>query len=147
MGEKWRELYLYSNKISKEELKQFFDQLTKRRHPALRLFDFSYFLSNLPSPLVIKRSDNTIRYYTRETEKVMNMAPLFFPFKVGNEAFFETNKKTNLHIPKIYFFNSENHINLMLKEGINEINFNVIKIFGKYIGYAKGLDRKNLSFY
>lgn len=145
MGEKLRELYLYAARITKDEIKQFLDQLTKRRYPALRLFDFSYFISALPSPLIIKKSDNTIRYYIKE--KAVDMAPLFFPFKIGYEAVLEENRKQDFNFPKIYFFNSENHINLMIKEKITTINFNVVKIIGRYFGYARGYDKNNLPFF
>lgn len=136
------ELFLYSDKVCKDDLMKLFRNLTQTNMPFLGFLDFSYLHSSLPSKIIVQRTKNTLRYFMHDREKVYRLEHLLFPFKLGGKSIIERKQGTIFPFPKLYAFSSENLLNFMIKEDVQEFSFNVRRIFGKYFGIASAINSK-----
>ncbi len=137
---KAKELLLYSEKVSKEEFRNMFGHLTKRSVSLLGILDFSYLWSKLPSPIIVQRTKNTIRFFAEEKKSLMQMSHLLFPFRVGESVTITSEKGSFLPFPRLYVMGSENMLNFLIKEDVVEFTFNIRRIFGKFLGFATSID-------
>ncbi len=147
MAESMRELLFYSEKISCEDIRTLFKNLTSRSVPLFGLVDSSYFFSKIPSSILIKKEGSTLRFYVREDEAVLQLSNLLFPFKLGEAKRVERAKKKLFPLPKVYATSSESLLNFMIKEDILELSFFVRRVLGKFIGTVKAVDSRGRMRY
>jgi len=140
---KVRELLLYNEKVSSEEVTNLFNQVLKAKIPFLGFLDFSDFFSINILEFIITRKINTIQFFVKDKSVLSSLSMLVFPYKISEVEEIEKRKSTIFPFPKLFFlFGDKEFINFMLKEHVEEIHLRIIKIFGKFLGIGSAIDEK-----
>ncbi len=137
-----RELNLYSEKIEAEDVKNFFNRITKSRFPLFGFLELSDILSPNGLTLVIKRNNNTVRFYVREKECLQSISALVFPFKLCETSLLKLSSGSFFPFPRPYIIGGGSHdiIDFMLKESVEQLTLNVTKIMGRFIAIGTTID-------
>ena len=136
---KYTELSIYSPKISSNDFKKFFDRIVRRKIAIFEFVDFSRWFSFSGVKMVVRRYNNTIKFFIRDNDNLYAQSGLFFPFRLHESKKIEKKKSRFWISPK--FISGLNLFDFLIKEKIDEINFRVIKFFGKYYGLGNYVDK------
>lgn len=137
-----RELNLYSEKVDVGEVKNFFNVIVRARFP---LFGFIT-LSDLWSPsafqLMIKRNNNTVRFYLKNKSCLQNLSPLIFPFRLCDTTKITSSGGSFFPFPRFYMINGKQHdlLDFILKENIEELAITISKIGGSFLATGTAID-------
>ncbi len=131
------EIKLYSNKISKNDWKNFFDVIFRRKVPFFDLIDLSTAFPLNEINLIIKKNANTIRIYLKGDLKNKDLSSLIFPLKLGDKKQIEFDGGFALR-PKI--IKNLDLFNFLVKEDILEICITIRPFFGKFMGSGIVID-------
>lgn len=108
--------------------------------PLFEWVDFSRYFSFRGVTLVIKRYNNTVKFFVRdEGNDIYSESALFFPFRLHPPEHVELVLKSKFGI-KTSFVSNENLFNFLIKEHVQEIRLRVIKLFGRYVGFGNFID-------
>lgn len=134
-----RELYLYSEKIETEDVKNLLNQIVKARFPFFGFLDLSGVFSPNAIKLIIKRRKNTVNFYIREKEHLQHLSALMFPFRLSEIMSLGRSEGSFLPFPKLYFIvgGRSDFLDFMLKENIEELTIDITKTLGTF--FAKGV--------
>jgi hypothetical protein len=137
-----RELYLYSEKVEEEDIKNLFNRITRSRFPFLGFLELSDILSFNALTLVVKRTNNTVKFYIKEKECLKNISPLIFPFKMCDPAILQTSSGSYFPFPRVYMISGAKHdlLDFILKENIEQLELNVTKAMGKFTVVGNAVD-------
>ncbi|MEM2963045.1 MAG: DUF87 domain-containing protein [Candidatus Anstonellales archaeon] len=140
--ERVREVLLYSEKISENDVKNFFTQIMKSRLPLFGFLDLSDILSPNIITLIITRKLNTVQFFIHEKKNLDEISMLLFPYKLSDPFDIELSKKSSFFpVPKIYvLIGSQDFLSFLLKEKIDEVHLTILKIFGKFIATGTAID-------
>ncbi|OIO21670.1 hypothetical protein AUJ17_01840 [Candidatus Micrarchaeota archaeon CG1_02_47_40] len=148
MEERVKELHIYSEKVGSDAFRNLFEHLTKRKVPLFGFLDLSYFFSITPAPVIVQRQKNTLKFYIKDRKNLAHLPHLIFPFKLSdNPVKIERKRGSYLPFPNLYFFGPENLLNFMIKADVEEFSCRIVRIFGKYLGFANATEsggKKNL---
>jgi len=139
-----RELVLYSERVEEAEVKNFFDQIVKSKLPFLGFIDLSHILSLNAIGLIIRRKNNTVRFYVRERKGLSNLSALVFPFSLCERGSIGQLTGSFLPFPKLYMLDGGMYdfLDFMLKENIEELSLNITKFLGGFIASGTVTDEK-----
>ncbi|MBI5228064.1 DUF87 domain-containing protein [Candidatus Micrarchaeota archaeon] len=139
-----REMHLYSEKVEEEDVKNLCNRIVKTRFPILGFFDPSDILGINAFQLIIKRDNNTVRFYIKEKERLQNVSPLIFPFRLTDPSLLVTSSGSFFPFPKFYLINGGKNdlLDFILKEGIEQLTLNITKILGGFIVTGTAIDTK-----
>ncbi|MEW6748698.1 MAG: DUF87 domain-containing protein, partial [Candidatus Micrarchaeota archaeon] len=139
-----RELHLYSPNVGEEDVKNLFNLAVRARFPLLGFLDFSGILSVNAIQMIIKRKENTIRIFARESKSLQNLSALVFPYRLCERSSLDLHGKGPLIWPKPYAIDGANHdvLNFILKEDIEEISLWITKAAGRFIAFGSAMDAK-----
>jgi len=128
-----REIHLYSEKVAEDDVKNLFNRMTKSRFPFLGFIELSEILSLGALSLVVKRNNNTVKFYIKEKECLQNISALIFPFRVCDASMLKLSGGSFLPFPRMYMINGASHdlLDFILKENIEQLTLNVTKVLGK----------------
>ncbi len=137
-----RELYLYSEKVDDEDIKNLFNRITRSRFPFLGFLELSDIFSLNALTLVVKRTSNTVKFYTKEKECLKNISPLIFPFKMCDPAILKISSGSYFPFPRLYMISGGKHdlLDFILKENIEQLELNVTKVMGRFIVVGNAVD-------
>jgi len=141
-----REIQFYTEKITEEDIRSLIEQFLKSTLPFLGFIDTRDVFSYNFIYLIIKRRENTITLYVKDTPFVDAIADLMFPFKFSDPFEYKP-EKTQLGINYYIMGGEEDFISFMLKGGIEEIHLKIKKILGSYISTGKVItkDKKSIG--
>ncbi len=133
-----RELHLYSEKISGEDVKNLFNRIVKSRFPLFGFLELSEILSLGAVTFIVKRNNNTVRFYIKEKECLQSISSLVFPFRLCDTTLMKPSTGSYFPFPRLYMISGGKHdmIDLMMKENIEQLTLSITKVAGKFI--AKG---------
>jgi len=143
----YRELSLYSERIDRDEIRTLFDHLTRRGLPFLGFIDMALIFSSIPSPIIVQREQNTLKFYMRDSRKINQLSNLLFPFRLGEKVEIKRAEGKLFPPPQIYFIGKENFLNFLIKEDIMEFSFKVRRILGKFIGTFRAVDANGQRYF
>ncbi|MCX6777388.1 MAG: DUF87 domain-containing protein [Candidatus Micrarchaeota archaeon] len=137
---KVREISLYSEKVSEEDVRHFFNLLIKSRIPRFGFLDFSGVFSINKVKMVIRRQLNTVKFFVKEGRSLHELGMLIFPYKLSDPMEITTKRGSFLPFPKFYLLMGHNDfLSFMLKERIEEVNLSVSKILWKFVSVGTGV--------
>jgi hypothetical protein len=139
-----REMLLYSEKVDAEDMRAFFEQLVKARLPLLGFLDFSGIFSLNAFRLIIRRKNNTVKFYIREKKGLQDMAALVFPFRFGELGEIEEARGKAAILSKFYKINGGRYsfLDFMLKENVEELELSLSKVLGGFVAAGNAIDEK-----
>jgi len=140
-----REMLLYAEKVDEEDIRAFFEQLVKARLPLLGFLDFSGILSLNAFRLIIRRKNNTVKFYIREKKGLQDMAALVFPFRFGEAGEIEEAKGKAAVLSKFYKISGGQYsfLDFMLKESVEELELSLSKVLGGFVAAGTAIDEKS----
>lgn len=129
------ELVLYSNKVSKEEWKQFFTTMLKWKVPGFDFLDFTLLFPFRACEMVFVKKANTIRPFVKgDLERIKNLGPLIFPFRASEDT---KNREEIVSggLPLgLYVLRDLNMFHFLVKEQVQQMNIRVFPLLGKLFG-------------
>ena len=133
---------LYSEKVDAEDVRNLFNRITKSRFPLFGFIDLSDLFSPNGLTLVIKRNDNTVRFYVKEKDCLQSLSALVFPFKLCETTILKLSAGSFFPIPRPYAISGSRHdiLDFMLKESIEQLTLNITKIMGRFIATGTTID-------
>ena len=139
-----RELHLYSPKVEEGDVRNFFNLAVKSRFPLFGFLDFSDFFSPNSINLMLKRKENTLRFYVKEKESLGNLSALVFPYRLCELCSLEPAKGSLFPYPRLYVISGASHdvLDFILKESIEEVRLGVTKVLGMFIAVGTTVDSK-----
>ncbi|MEW5997109.1 MAG: DUF87 domain-containing protein [Candidatus Micrarchaeota archaeon] len=139
-----REMHLYSEKVDEEDMRAFFEQLVKARLPLFGFLDFSGVLSLNAFRLIVRRKNNTVKFYIREKKGLQDMAALVFPFRFAELGEMEQVKGKAAVLSKFYKINGGAYgfLDFMLKENVEELAMDLSKVLGGFVAAGDAIDEK-----
>ena len=137
-----REMHLYSEKIEEEDVKNLFNRIIKTKFPILGFFSPSDILGINAFEIIIKRDSNTVRLYVKEKERLQNVSPLIFPFRLTDPSLLKISSGSFFPFPKLYIINGAKNdlLDFILKEGIEQLSLNITKIVGGFVATGTAID-------
>ncbi len=142
---KVREMHLYSEKVTEEEVHNLFDHILKAKLPLFGFIDFRNLFSLNFVRFIACRQNNTIKFYLKEKRTLQNLSALVFPFRLSEVSELNSVKGRVGIIPKIYLLGGGHEfLGFMMKESIAEMRLKMIRIFWRTfaIGSAVNEDGK-----
>lgn len=129
-----RELHLYAEKVEEEDIKGMFDRIVKAKFPLFGFLSFDDVLSMNAFQFVVKRDNNTVRFYIKEKDSLQNISHLMFPFKMCEPSLIKISSGSYLPFPRIYVINGAKHdlLDFMLKEDVEEVRLGITKVTGGF---------------
>lgn len=137
-----RELHLYAEKVEEDDIKNLFNSIVKAKFPLFGFIDFSDALSLNAFQLLVKRDNNTVRFYVKEKDRLQNISPLIFPFRLCPPSLLTLSSGSYLPFPRFYLINGGQHdlLDFVLKENIEELIINITKISGGFIATGTAIN-------
>jgi hypothetical protein len=144
---KYIEYFIYSEKVTTDDNKNFFNNLISTRAPIFGLIDFSQILSLRGIDLLIQCKGNTLKMYVNDRKNLYLQAPLLFPFKLEKPKDVEI---FNGRIPTgMQFIKSGNMFDYLVKEKVQEFRIKIIRVLGGFYGFGSMVTkdgRKSMVF-
>lgn len=138
---KVREAKLYTEKVGEPEVKNFFNQVVKAKLPLFGFLDFSDLCSVNAVHFIVKRTNNTIKFYVKEKRHLKELSALLFPFRLSDISDIERAPSNTVPSPKFYIIGGGyDFLYFMLKENIREVSLRVSKFMGGFIGFGSATD-------
>ncbi|MGV8176242.1 MAG: helicase HerA domain-containing protein [Candidatus Bilamarchaeaceae archaeon] len=138
---KVREAKLYTEKVGEPEVKDFFNQVVKAKLPLFGFLDFSDLCSVNAVHFLVKRTNNTIKFYVKEKKHLKELSALLFPFRLSETTDVERAPSNAMPSPKFYIIGGGyDFLYFMLKENIKEVSLRVSKFMGGFIGFGSATD-------
>ena len=122
--------FIYSEKISPADNRNFFNNLINTRTPFLGLINFSDILSLHKINLLIRCQGNTLKMYVKNKKNLSIQAPLVFPFRLEKPKPLEIESSG---IPlSVQFITNGNMFDYLVKENTKEFKIRIFKFLGKF---------------
>lgn len=130
-----REVHLYSEKVEDEDVKNLFNRVTKSRFPFLGFIDLTDLFSLNAITIVVKRNNNTVKFYVKEKDCLQNISPLIFPYRMCDPSLLKLSEGSFFPVPRVYVIDGNKHdlLDFILKEKIEQLTLNVTKFMGQFV--------------
>ncbi len=141
---KFSEMAIYSPKISPEDYRRIFDELTRKKIPLFESIDLSRAFSFQGFMLVIQRHNNTIKIFVEDRDGMYAQSSLLFPFRLGKPDNIDFIRASGRSFGA-KFVGAENFFNFLIKENVVQIRVKVMKLFGAYVGFGSYINERGQS--
>lgn len=137
-----RELNLYSEKVDAAEVRNFFNVIVKAKFPLLGFLTLSDVWAPHAFQLIVKRNNNTVRFYVKEKQRLQNISSLIFPFRMCDPSLLTSSEGSYFPFPRFYVISGGRHnlLDFILKENIEELKVNISKVLGGFIATGTAID-------
>ncbi|MFH1222583.1 MAG: DUF87 domain-containing protein, partial [Candidatus Micrarchaeota archaeon] len=141
---KVREANLYLEKVGETEIQNFFNTVVKAKLPLFGFLDFSDMLALNAIQMIVRRQNNTIKFYMKEKPHLRNLTALVFPFRLSEVSDLEPRKGSFFPVPRLFMIDGSRYdlLDFMLKGSIEELVLNVTKFLGGYVVTGSATDEK-----
>ncbi len=138
-----REIHLYSEKVEEDDIKNLFNRIVKSRFPFLGFLDLSDIFSPNALTIMVKRNINTVKLYIKEKDRLQNVSPLIFPFRLCDNSVLKLSDGSFFPFPRIYFINGARHdlLDFVMKENIEQITLNITKVLGGFVASGSAINQ------
>ena len=137
-----RELNLYSEKVDANETRNFFNVIVRSKFPLFGFISFSDLWAPHAFQLIVKRNNNTVKFFVKEKQGLQNISSLIFPFRMCEPSLLSSSEGSYLPFPRFYMISGGRHnlLDFILKENIEELAINISKITGGFIATGTAID-------
>ncbi len=141
---KYLECSIYSAKITQNDYKEFFNNLTDRKVPLFGFLNLSNILTLNGITLIIKREGNTIKFFIEDKDDIYTHSSLLFPFRMSHPKELKLTKGTT--IPRgMYLVPGGDMFDFLIKDNVKEIRVNIVKFLGHYYGFGTTITNDNTT--